>query len=139
MAKKQTSPRAPQKSASDKLVEELSQVLQEKKASKIVLMNLTAVNPYFDYFVIASAGSRVQLKSIVKDIQKRFPKLERKNSSISAEDLDSGWMVLDFIDVVVHLFMEEQRRYYNLERLWGDAVITEIPDAPTRASTHPQG
>ncbi|HMU82420.1 MAG TPA: ribosome silencing factor [Leptospiraceae bacterium] len=139
MAKKAVKASAPRKSPtkpgpSEKLVKEVTELLQEKKASRIVWMNLTAVNPYFDFFLLASAGSRVQLKSLVKDIEKKFPSLERRNSSISADDMDSGWLVLDFGDVVVHLFLEEQRRYYNLERLWGDAVITEIQDESTRES-----
>jgi ribosome-associated protein len=111
---------------SEALRAELTASLQEKKAKDIVLLDLRKVNPYFDYFVIASAGSRMQLKSMARDMQKKFSSLERKNSSISADDVESGWMVLDFIDVVVHLFLEEQRGYYNLERLWGDAKITRI-------------
>ena len=139
MAKKAVKASAPRKSPakpgpSEKLVKEVTELLQEKKASRIVWMNLTAVNPYFDFFLLASAGSRVQLKSLVKDIEKKFPSLERRNSSISADVMDSGWLVLEFGYVVVHLFLEEQRRYYNLERLWGDAVITEIQDESTRES-----
>lgn len=111
---------------SEALCAELTASLQDKKARDIVLLDLRKVNPYFDYFVIASASSRMQLKSMARDIQKKFPALERKNSSISADDVESGWVVLDFIDVVVHLFLEEQRGYYNLERLWGDAKITRI-------------
>ncbi len=111
---------------SEALCAELVASLQDKKAKDIVLLDLRKVNPYFDYFVIASAGSRMQLKSMARDMQKKFSNLARKNSSISADDVESGWMVVDFIDVVVHLFLEEQRAYYNLERLWGDAKITRI-------------
>lgn len=109
---------------SEALCARLVESLKDKKAKDIAVMDLRQVNPYFDYFVLASAGSRMQLKSLARDIQKNYPDLERKNSSMSADDVESGWMVLDFIDVVVHLFLEEQRSYYNLERLWGDAKIT---------------
>jgi len=130
MTKARKSPAAaaekPANGPSEALCAELTVSLQDKKAKDIVIMDLRKVNPYFDYFVIASAGSRMQLKSMARDIQKKFSSLERKNSSISADDVESGWMVLDFIDVVVHLFLEEQRSYYNLERLWGDAKITRV-------------
>lgn len=130
MTKARKSPAAaaekPASGPSEALCAELTGSLQDKKAKDIVIMDLRKVNPYFDYFVIASASSRMQLKSMARDIQKKFSSLERKNSSISADDVESGWMVLDFIDVVVHLFLEEQRSYYNLERLWGDAKITRV-------------
>lgn len=131
MTKARKSPAAAEKrpaapGPSEILCDELTASLKDKKAKDIVIMDLRKVNPYFDYFVIASAGSRMQLKSMARDMQKKFSNLERKNSSMSADDVESGWMVLDFIDVVVHLFLEEQRSYYNLERLWGDAKITRI-------------
>ncbi|MCE9597007.1 MAG: ribosome silencing factor [Spirochaetia bacterium] len=113
----------------EQLSNDLVRLLQEKKAKQITVLNLSRVNPYFEYFVIASATSRIQMKTLAKEIQKTFPKaLHRKHSSLGAPDLESGWLVLDFFDIVVHIFLDEQRKFYNLERLWGDAQIIEYPD-----------
>ena len=101
----------------------IAELLQEKKARDVIVMDLERVNPYFCFFVIATATSPVHLKSLTRDISKRFGEhLPRKNH-VSPDDVASGWVILDFIDVVVHLFVPEQRAYYNLERLWGDAGV----------------
>ena len=121
--------------------------LEEKKAIRIVLMDLYKVNPYFRYFIIATASAPIHLTSLSQEIQKKFQKEKRtspeldnltyiphtKNSSrldhrhtevnTISGDSQSGWLIIDIIDIVIHLFLEEQRSFYNLERLWGDAII----------------
>lgn len=109
----------------ESLAKEISGLLKDKKASDVVLLDLRRANPYFCYFLIASANSSVQLKFLVKEMMDSFSDQFPKNHSVRSEDLNSGWVILDFIDVVVHLFLEEQRSYYNLERLWGDALSIE--------------
>ncbi|MBU44730.1 MAG: ribosome silencing factor [Spirochaetaceae bacterium] len=104
------------------LAEGIIEILEEKSAGKILSMNLEQVNPYFCIFVIASANSMVQLKSLAREIQKRMGhKLVARG--LKSDDIESGWVIQDFGDVILHLFMPEQRSFYNLERLWGDAPI----------------
>lgn len=102
-------------------------VLDEKKLKDILVLDLYEANPYFNYFVIASANSQVQLKSVARELKKRFGKeILDKTGSASNDDVESGWVILDAVDVVTHIFLEEQRGYYNLERLWGDAPRVKI-------------
>ncbi len=111
-----------QTAASLDLAKAVYRHLDEKKARDIKILNLEKVNPYFCYFVIASADSSVQLKAYTRDLRKLYGHLmPKKGSNPQEDDVSSGWVVLDFFDVVVHLFLKEERSYYNLERLWGDA------------------
>lgn len=105
-----------------KLAEEIVLFLENKKMQDIRLINLEKVNPYFCFFIIASANSYLQLKTIARELHKNFSQfLDQKRAK--SDDVDSGWIIYDFIDIVVHLFMPEQRAYYNLEKLWGDAGV----------------
>lgn len=100
----------------------MADFLNSKKAEDIKLLYLEGVNPYFRYIMIVTATSATHLKSLVKELQRSFGSyLPEKNSGFRSEDLSSGWVILDFIDLVVHIFTDEERSYYNLERLWGDA------------------
>lgn len=111
------------------LAQDIYHFLEDKKATDIVLLDLEEVNPYFSIFLIATANSQVQLKSLVRDVHKNFgDELPQKIGGMRQDDVASGWVIIDFIDVVVHLFTGEQRAFYNLERLWGDSRILERSD-----------
>ena len=108
------------------LAQDIFRFLEDKKATDIVLLDLEQVNPYFSIFLIATANSQVQLKSLVRDVHKNFgDELPQKIGGMRQDDVESGWVIIDFIDVVVHLFKGDQRAFYNLERLWGDSRILE--------------
>ena len=100
---------------------EIYDFLEEKKAENLQLMRLVRVNPYFNYFLIATATSKIHLKALVRDLKKKYGDRLPQKTVLREDDAESGWVVLDFIDLVLHLFLEEERGYYNLERLWGDA------------------
>ena len=105
-----------------KLAEQIIEILEEKSASRILSINLEHVNPYFCIFVIASANSMVQLKTLGREVQKRLGH-ELRVKGLKTDDIESGWVILDFSDVILHLFLPDQRAFYNLERLWGDAPV----------------
>ena len=93
---------------------------REKNAMDLVVLNLQGISNVTDYFVICSARSTTQLGTIAEAIEARLdeekcPPLHREGTP------ESGWMLLDYGDVVVHIFLAETRAYYALERLWGDA------------------
>jgi ribosome-associated protein len=77
-----------------------------------------------DYFVVASADNRVQLRAIADDTLER---LRENGVHLHHKEgyKETGWILLDCGDVVVHYFLEEQREFYGLERLWGDAQVVE--------------
>lgn len=101
----------------------IADFLDEKKVQDILAMDLEGVNPYFGVFVIGTAASQVQLKSLVREFSRRFAEQIPRGMNIRPSDFQSGWVIIDLIDIVVHLFLPEQRGFYNLERLWGDGQV----------------
>jgi ribosome-associated protein len=93
----------------------------DKKAEDIVLLDLRNLSSFTDFFLICSASSEPQLKAISSAIREQLR--EKHNRKTYSEDgfPISQWIVLDFGDVIVHLFHSEKRGYYSLEKLWGDA------------------
>lgn len=106
------------------LAERICHFLEEKKAADVILIDLKPVNPYFEYFLIASATGPLHLASVSRELGSRFRShLSHSIRLATHREIASGWVTLDMIDIVIHLFLEEQRHFYNLERLWGDAEI----------------
>ena len=88
------------------------QILDRKKAEKI------------DYFVIASATNTTHVRALADELEFELKKLGRLPRQVEGVD-NASWIILDYQDVIVHVFYEETRNYYNLEKLWGDGV--QIP------------
>lgn len=115
--------------ASEKLSEVIVLGMQEKKASDIVVMDLRKVkNAVADFFVICSGNSDKQLDAIAESVDAEVYKALKENPWHSEGKSNKEWVLLDYIDVVVHVFRKDKREFYALERLWGDAEITEIED-----------
>jgi ribosome-associated protein len=98
------------------------------KANDVIVMNLTALTDMTDYFVIASGTSDTHVRSIAEHVA-----LEMKKDKVTVyhvEGLSQGrWVLLDYVDFVVHIFHPVLRSFYQLERLWGDAEVTTIGTA----------
>lgn len=98
---------------------------EETKAEDVHVLDLEGLTLIADYFVICSGRSDVHIESIAERIEERL--LERKVRLHHREgERGSRWVLLDFGDVVVHIFDEESRRYYDLEQLWGDAPTVDL-------------
>jgi len=98
----------------------------EKKAFDILVLDLRTYSDLTDFFIICSANSRMQTQAISDSILGQVYESPYKISS--TEGYTSGnWVVLDLIDVVVHIFHKDVRVQYDLERLWGDAPTVEVP------------
>jgi ribosome-associated protein len=94
----------------------------DKQASDIVLLDIRGVSLIADYFVIATAGSERQASAILKDLSERLlDEFARKPLHTEGKP-DSGWVLLDYGDVIVHVFSPTQRSFYNLEQLWAAAT-----------------
>lgn len=99
----------------------------EKKGEKVVLLKLTGISLLTDYFVICTGNSRIQTQAIADNVEEKM----KENGLIlnRREGYAQGsWILLDYGSVIVHIFQGEDREFYNLERLWGDAEITEYQD-----------
>jgi ribosome-associated protein len=109
------------------VLEACVEALVEKKGSEIIVLDVRGLTLIADYFVIATGKSVTQLQALARHVEEKME--ERDIKPLRVEGFrEAQWILLDYGQVVVHLFLPEQREFYNLERLWGDAtVITEIP------------
>ena len=115
--------------SSEKLAEVIVKGMQEKKASDVVVMDLRKVkNAVADFFILCSGNSDKQLDAIADSIDAEVFKALKENPWHSEGKSNKEWVLLDYIDVVAHVFRKDKREFYALERLWGDAEITEIKD-----------
>ena len=96
----------------------------DKQGERVVVLDVRELIVITDYFVIASGGSERQVRTIVEEVEKSLRGLGMKPVRREGED-DRRWVLLDFFDIVVHVFAQEEREYYDLERLWGDAPTLE--------------
>jgi len=99
----------------------------EKKAEDVIILNLSDITTITDYFVICSADSTAQVKAITDFVTEKLK--EQNIKTWHTEGYESlKWVLLDFVDVVVHVFQPETRKFYGLEKLWGDAEIIKVED-----------
>ena len=103
----------------------ICQALDEKKGQNIVVLDLRGLASVTDYFVIVSGGSSPHLKALSQVVQVMMK--ERDSLAYQrSDDHEAGWMVLDYVNVVVHIFDEDSREYYGLEEIWSDAVQVSL-------------
>ncbi|MBB6324837.1 ribosome silencing factor [Algoriphagus aestuarii] len=111
--------------------EELSKVIvkgmEEKKAFDIILMDLRNIkNSMTDFFVICSGNSDSQLDAISDSIEEHVIKAGDKGPWRNEGKNSKNWILMDYVNVVAHIFLKEKREFYGLEELWGDAKVTRI-------------
>lgn len=115
--------------ASELLYKAIVEGMQENKAQDIVVLDLRKLSSAVcDYFVICSGESSTQVDGIANSVA-RFTRQELKEKPWHIEGkTNSEWILLDYIDVVCHIFYKEARKFYELEELWSDAERTNIPN-----------
>lgn len=97
-----------------------------KKAADLVVLDLRDSDAFTDYFIVCSGQTGRQVQAIVDEVQKQLKEINGRPSHIEGYQ-NSEWVLLDYFDFIVHVFTEETRRFYDLERLWGNADRVEIP------------
>jgi ribosome-associated protein len=97
-------------------------LLSDKQASDILLLDIRAVSLIADYFVICSAGSERQTTAILRDLDDKIREEFGRKALGSEGRGTAGWVLVDFGDVVVHVFTPDQRAHYDLEELWSEAT-----------------
>lgn len=111
------------------LVTLIVQGMQEKKAKNIVILDLRHIpQAIADYFVIATGTADTHVDSIQQSVQKTVFENHGERPLHTEGQENSQWVLLDFVDVVAHVFQEAKRKFYQIEDLWGDARIIEIPE-----------
>jgi ribosome-associated protein len=111
-----------------------ARIADEKKGSEIIVREVAGILRIADYFVIVTGGSRRQLRAIAEEIGGRVRAEGGERGRV--EGLDSDWWVLlDFGDVVVHVFSEVARRHYELDLLWADAPVVEWQRPTARSAS----
>ena len=113
-------PPAPPKPVLPPLVQRILDLLAEKKAESVVVLDMRKLSSVTDFYVIASGSSGPQLRAMSEDLAFRLKK-EGKPVHRRAGSPESQWMVLDYLDVIVHVMSPESRGYYAIEDLWNDA------------------
>jgi len=106
------------------------QAAQEKKAAGITVLDLTAAGAFTDHFVVCTGYSTPQVQAICTEIEEQLHKNMKRSPEHREGHRSAEWALLDFGSFVVHVFSEQARRYYDLERLWRNVPKLEIPDEP---------
>lgn len=113
--------------SSTELANKISEIIFTKKGFDVIAIDLRKLVTFTDYFVVCSADSDVQVKAIADQVDKVLS--EQGIKCWHREGLKAlTWVLLDYVDVVVHIFKKDAREFYNLEKLWGDAPTQKMTD-----------
>ena len=114
-------------SSPDELISLIVQGIEDIKGQNISLLDLRNIeNTVCDYFIICNGNSNTQVNAIASSVQKNVSKnIREKPYQIEGVE-NAEWVLMDYVNVVVHVFQKHKREYYDIENLWGDAKITEI-------------
>ncbi|MFP5354918.1 MAG: ribosome silencing factor [Gemmatimonadota bacterium] len=116
---------APATTNSTALAQRVAALCQEFKATDVTILSLKGVTDMTDYFVIASGSSDTHVRSTAQRIEEELKREGARPAHV--EGMEQGrWVILDYVDVVVHVFHPALRSYYQLERLWGDAAVVPL-------------
>ena len=111
------------------LVDSIVEGIQEVKGKDIAILNLSAIeNAVCNYFIICTGESSTQVSSIASSIEKTTRKNLKEKPWHNEGSTNAEWILLDYVNVVVHVFYKETREFYNIEGLWADAERTDIPN-----------
>lgn len=112
-----------------KLIEKITEGIQEKKGKKIVIADLTGIeDTIYNYFVICQGNSPSQVLAIVDSVKEHVRKEMGEKVYAIDGTRNAQWVAMDYSDIIVHIFLPEVRDFYNLEHLWADAKLIQIPD-----------
>lgn len=110
------------------LIDAIVEGLLEKKAKDIRILDVRGLTTLTDVFIVSHGSSETQIRALANSVTEKVK--EKLSESVwKQEGMDAKrWIILDYVNIVVHIFNKEKREYYGIERMWNDAVITEIED-----------
>jgi ribosome-associated protein len=103
---------------SEKLIQTVVKAAEDKKAEKIEIIDVTEKIGLVDSFIILSVNSRAQMRAVMEEIKKNMFLIEGVKLRHIEGDKDSEWVLMDFNDIIVHIFTPQAREYYDLEKFW---------------------
>ena len=101
--------------------------LDEKKGINISIIDISEISTLADYFIIAGGNNENQVKALANSVEEEMYKVDCKPKHIEGFD-NANWILMDFSDIIVHVFNEEDRLFYDLERIWRDGKYLEVTD-----------
>jgi ribosome-associated protein len=110
----------------------------EKKAKDLIILNVKEISAFTDYFIICSGTSDRQVKAVSVAIQENLKMKAITPLGIEGEATGS-WVLMDYDDVIIHIFLESVRNFYDLERLWSEAPRMAVPDETVSLEALPEG
>ena len=109
----------------EELIASAVKILDSKKAEDIRVIKIGDLTILADYFIIADGTSSTQTKALADELEFRLKEMGREPKQVQGNN-GSNWIILDYTDVVIHIFYKETRDFYNLERLWSDGEDIDI-------------
>ena len=109
----------------NKITKTAWEALDDKKADNIVILNIGEVSVIADYFIIASGGNPSQINALVDSVEEKLSELNVK--PVNIEDIqNASWVLMDYGDIIIHIFSKNDREFYNLERIWADCKEVDV-------------
>lgn len=99
--------------------------LDDKKANNIVILDISDISEISDYFIICSGSNQNQVQAIADNVEEELGKKDIKGKKIEGFK-SAEWILMDYSDFVIHIFSDEQREFYGLEKIWSDAKRVEV-------------
>lgn len=96
--------------------------LDEKKAEDIKVIDISKISVLADYFIIASGKNKSQIQAMADNVEEKWSKVGFKTKQVEGYD-SADWIILDGMDVIVHIFDEESKKFYDLDRIWRDGIL----------------
>jgi ribosome-associated protein len=124
---------------SETLAQRIAELADSKAASEIVVLNMRNLVSYTDFLTICTARSERQARAIADEVKLRLKQEQKLLPSGSEAAEAAGWIVLDYLDCVLHVFTEEARQRYQLEDLWREAPKLDLPDGQDGVRGHLYG
>ena len=107
------------------MIENAVSGLEDKKGEDIKIIDISEVSPISDYFILASGSNRNQVQAMADSVVEKMHKAGFSLKQIEGYD-SANWILMDFVDIVVHVFDRESRNFYDLERIWSDGKLVEL-------------
>ena len=105
----------------------IAKIMLEKKATNIKIFDVRKITSVTDFFIVCDAASDPQVKAIQNHVSRSLKKRGIRPSNIEGQD-QLEWVLMDYFDFIIHIFIEDKREFYDIDRLWADAKITLIED-----------